>query len=726
MKMKRGSFLRLILLLSFILISMLGGCSPYPMDREHVERWDLTRPEFSNVKMALEHNNPQLAAKSIVRYYDERKEPAWPFSIDQIKADEAEKKFIVERAERLLEHNYTFLNQTFKLGPIIPWTKNPSNNFEWLWELNRHYWWVILGRAYRQTGDERYARLFVNQVTDWIKRNPPIKAKNETSPTWRLLETGLRLSESWIKAYCLFLPSPSMTWQVKWQILQSIHDHAEFLSKYQTARNHLLMESNGLASAVAYFPEFKQAKNWENKAFSRLSEELNRQVFPDGVHFEGATHYQWTCAQVFEKSRALAVLCGNRQFQEEVSRVLRQMYYFLAWIIRPDGLLPMINDGTEMNATGFLVRAAEHYKDDFLLYAATAGEEGLPPPEKTIQFPFGGFTISRTGWQNKSIFMVFDHGPLGGDHGHEDFLNFELWAYGTPVLVDPGTFTYDFSDPFRQYFLSSASHNLVLVDGHGQARRYQRADPAKLEHKPSKSILVTDPLVTFTTAVYKGNLGTDSEIFLRDVTHRRMILFVDNEYFVIADFLHSPTSSTFTQHFQIAPGIKKITINEQAKSCILSTEDLIFRIVPFMPETLLNARMISGERDPIGGWYSSDYNKRIPASTLEYQKKEKSNSAVFFTLLIPKLKSKRVDKQKMTFSVEPLLLEGKQIPLSQGACLKLKKASGCDLIVISDLIDGEKKAFQITSPEHVALFRYNNKGKGTRTFQWTDRKKDNE
>lgn len=45
--------------------------------------------------------------------------------------------------------------------------KGPYNP-EWTWQLNRMSFWIDLARAYRRTGDEKYARAFAQQLSDWL------------------------------------------------------------------------------------------------------------------------------------------------------------------------------------------------------------------------------------------------------------------------------------------------------------------------------------------------------------------------------------------------------------------------------------------------------------------------------------------------------------------------------------------------------------------------------
>ena len=79
----------------------------------------------------------------------------------------------------------------------IDWMHQPGDDPEFIYQLNRHRYWVCLGQAYAMTGEERYARAFADQLSHWILNNP---ITEETRPrTWRTIEAGLR-AESWIKA----------------------------------------------------------------------------------------------------------------------------------------------------------------------------------------------------------------------------------------------------------------------------------------------------------------------------------------------------------------------------------------------------------------------------------------------------------------------------------------------------------------------------------------------
>src|SRR5690606_25840300 len=69
----------------------------------------------------------------------------------------------------------------------------------------------------------------------------------------------------------------------------------------------------------------------------------------------------------------------------------------------------------------------------------------------------------------------------GTGHQHRDMLHLSVSAFGKDLLVDGGRYTHQdyFSfDPtiWRGYFRSSFSHNVILIDGHGQKEGPLRTD----------------------------------------------------------------------------------------------------------------------------------------------------------------------------------------------------------------------------------------------------------
>ena len=148
-------------------------------DRDFLNLFDLKevsdrvlRGDISGAKVAL------------LEHYRRRVKTAWPppprvITDLQLNLDDLGKEELVAQADSILEYRLTPEGAM----PIvtsegnIDWSSNPISSPEWLWKLNRHQWWPILGLAYDLTGDERYPTAFVKQMLDWVTSNPPPHSK---------------------------------------------------------------------------------------------------------------------------------------------------------------------------------------------------------------------------------------------------------------------------------------------------------------------------------------------------------------------------------------------------------------------------------------------------------------------------------------------------------------------------------------------------------------------
>ena len=363
-----------------------------------------------------------------------------------------------------------------------------------VWELNRHQHLVVLGRAYRLTHREAYAQEFVKHVNSWMDENPPKQGVNWASS----LEIAYRLI-AWLWALELFRYSPSLHAGLRLRMLKYLHVHAthleQYLSTYFSPNTHLTGEALGLWYAGMLLPEFRRAKRWKALGWSILVGQIDRQVLADGVYFEQATHYHRYTADIYLHAVLLAQANGHPAPQQLLAR-LNALVDHLANISRPDGSIPIVgdDDGGKVvaleerrcnDARSVFAVAAVVFRDPRYRYVAggvteelawLCGPEGVatydaldssPPTSGSREFARGGIVVMRDGWAANSHQAVIDCGPHGspsGGHSHADALSLELTAYGCPMIVDPGTYSYvDTAD--RDHFRGTSAHNTVTVDG---------------------------------------------------------------------------------------------------------------------------------------------------------------------------------------------------------------------------------------------------------------------
>ncbi|MBM4050998.1 MAG: hypothetical protein FJ279_38365, partial [Planctomycetes bacterium] len=96
---------------------------------------------------------------------------------------------------------------------------------------------------------------------------------------------------------------------------------------------------------------------------------------------------------------------------------------------------------------------------------------------------------------------------------------------------EPGNYSYDRS-AWRAYVLSTRGHNTVMVDGQEQHRRAMRDTFLAKSALPNRWLTRAD--FDFAEGTYADGYGPKND---RTVTHRRQVLFVKPDYWIVVDVL---------------------------------------------------------------------------------------------------------------------------------------------------------------------------------------------
>lgn len=368
----------------------------------------------------------------------------------------------------------------------IDWMYQPSLDPEFIYQMNRHRYWVCLGQAYAVTGDERYARCFAEQLADWIRKNP---ITDETKPTtWRTIEAGLR-GESWIKAMGYFASSEAVTDEVFDLFFDAMACHGAYLAAcdvpFSTKSNWGVLENSGLY-AIGKMLEMaggrEEGKAYAKLALGRLAKQSRVQVMGDGVHWEQSPMYHNEVLKCFLEVLRTAGVFGDR-LPEEIEETVRKMAYANRMWQKPDGSQPAGGDSDVTDLRDVLTVCAAWFEDpvlksggyDRLDYEsvwdygteAAAGYEALPvrvPKETLIWLRDSGNWYLRSSWGTDADYLHVRCGSLGGGHGHFDKLHLDLVSRGEEVLTDPGRYTYVDGEE-RRRLKSAKAHNGMTVDG---------------------------------------------------------------------------------------------------------------------------------------------------------------------------------------------------------------------------------------------------------------------
>lgn len=560
---------------------------------------------------------PISTPHELAEYFRHRARPLYRLSEKSSPPD-------IEAAERALRHEFRSIGIPHAFGPRIDWTFDKTAegglapNNEWTWQLNRHAEWLALSRAYRDTGDEKYAREFVAQMTAWVRDCPmPETAGNVPRSAWRTIETGIRAAQVWPELWFRFLRSPSMTDDALLAFLGAYIDHARHLMAFHTTGNWLAMEGNGLFHAGVLFPEFKDAAAWRDTAAKWIYAELDNQVYPDGVQIELASGYHHVSLGNFLQVYRIARI-NDVALPADFLKRIEKMFDFDVFGATPARRLPGVQDGGYYDVRPALREAAQLYPDrpDFLWYA-TDGAKGQPPAEASHAFPYAGYFVQRSGWDAGARWLWFDGGPFGYGHQHEDKLQILLEAYGKSFLVDPGNYTYERSK-WRSYFIDSPSHNVVLVDGQPQRRRGAKSRMDYVVKQPLPYVWATGKESDYVEAAYDEAFGGGVG---KGVQHTRAVLFIKPDFWVMLDKLTAVDGNEHTYealfHFDcpVKPdGLRVVTRNPREANLTLLAR----------PDPGLSVKIVEGQEEPVQGWLTKGISAVRPAPVAIYRAQGKT------------------------------------------------------------------------------------------------------
>ena len=566
------------------------------------------------------------------------------------------------RADEIAAHRLSFFDlENCDLGDPIDWNRDHKNgkaapmrfapwidyrdfnvtgDCKFVWEPNRHHQLVVLGRAYRASGDLRYAAAAKEQLDSWLRQCPYGIGMNWRSP----LELGIRLI-NWVWTLDLIRESGVIDDDFRVRLLNSVYLHLwEITRKYSrgsSVNNHLVGEAAGVFVATSYFRSLKNAARWRARSRQILSEEILSQTHPDGGTREQALGYHLFVLQFFVIAGVVAQITGEDIPQEYWSR-LEKMFEFAGALGEAGDNLPMFGDcddgyvldlggdrgdvrpwlaaGAALFGRSDLKAWAGGYSETVRWLLGRAGQErfeAISPPGPTgglvsKAFPDTGYYLLQHGGAagTDRIGVVFDCGQLGmgplAAHGHADALSFTLRAFGRDVLVDPGTYDYFSYPEWRQYFRGTRAHNTVVIDGQDQS---EMLGPFMWGRRASVRCVAWEP----------NDLGGkvvgehDGYTRLADpLVHRRTIELDGRERkLVIRDDL-------------LARGRHQVEVCLHfAETCRVARKSAgVFEVevgpgaVALRLDPRLSVRMLTASENPIAGWVSRGYHRKTPGTTL--------------------------------------------------------------------------------------------------------------
>ena len=353
------------------------------------------------------------------------------------------------------------------------------------WELNRHFQFTLLAKAYYVTGKEEYWNELQDLWTDWNRKNLFLHGISWTS----VMEIAIR-DISWMFTLAFLKNTPKSQTSLVREIQNGVINMTEYISqhysRFSSANNHLLVEATAIGIAGFCF----HYEDWKDLAIRILSEELEKQNYSDGVNKELSLHYQTFVMEAYG-ILAHCMQANGMDIPVAWKEMLDKMCQYVSHCLWNEKTVCEFGDDDEGKILDLSGGKTSHYAYVLQLCSLVLNERyssfnsinetinWLFPDEQIKSlcakpvydnsrsrcFKIGGNSVLRD--SKNRILIGIDHAALGfgsiAAHGHADSLSFQLFVDGFPIFIDPGTYIYHCYLDKRNQFRKTINHNTLCV-----------------------------------------------------------------------------------------------------------------------------------------------------------------------------------------------------------------------------------------------------------------------
>ncbi len=508
-------------------------------------------------------------------------------------------------------------------------------NIKNVWEPSRHHHLTVLASAYWLSGDERYAERCAAHLRSWWKANPYLSGVHWTSG----IELGIRLvSWAWVRRLLDGWSGAAGLFEKNPDALRQLHHHQDYLATlYSTgssANNHVVAEAAGLLVAATAFPWFAESEAWRATGLDLLASEVDLQTFPSGINRELASEYHGLTLELALVGIAeldLATRAVPATLWDAVVRMVDALAGVVDVTLHParqgdgdDGLVLVVDDPSanrwgSILATGAAVLGARPWwpslpdadvRTTMLTAVLRPPAANDRPAERPEGFGDAGIVLMRTArGVHPEVWVRGDDGPLGflsiAAHGHADALALEVRHEGVDVIADPGTFCYHGDPEWRSWFRGTRSHATLELDGVDQA--VSGGPFLWTRHVPTRRIELSDlGDVVVWTAQHEGYIRLDDA-----ATHRRTVRFDRTARTIdVTDVVLSGEAHPARLSWPLGPQVEVELVGPAAHLWWPGGS------AQLLLDPTLTWRAHRGEPDPVEGWYSPGFGRKVPASIL--------------------------------------------------------------------------------------------------------------
>jgi len=452
--------------------------------------------------------------------------------------------------------------------------------------------WVMLDSLLVEdsiTKSEEYLNLAVDIADDWINNFVILAQKDDFA--WYDMAVGQRATKlAYMLRRLIEIDAPSD--KIFRFVMASELHFSELMEKERIAihSNHGLFQVAGLLSLCHNLPWMKKSSGGIKFSEEIFEKMLNEHFAEDGLHLEHSPDYHLYMVNYLQLLRDSGWVSKNIN---QTSKIIDLAVETANWLAMPN------NDVIPIGDTANNIAITHRW-------AGYKGEINIGHRF----FPTGGLFINNSITQNTKNQLVFSAQFHSRQHKHADNLNV-LYTYNNqPLLVDPGTFTYQYDVPERMYCESTRSHNVVEIDGLNYSRFRQDAFGSAISLvAKAEDCIIVEGKVNYNRLISSfipNNKIKSPDGVPVDITHRRIIVERPGHFLAIIDHLDSSEVHRYIPWYHLHPDltVKKDTATRLAVYGEKNQKICKIQCYNSNSESIASLE-VKGQTEPnLQGWYS--------------------------------------------------------------------------------------------------------------------------
>lgn len=509
----------------------------------------------------------------------------------------------------------------------IKWDEDPFNDITWCFYLHSLDIVGYLMNAYETKADNKYLIKSKEFIESWIKANPS-KEEQKSFFAWKDHSVANRVLNM-IQFWMHYKDSEVYDEKFENTLKESLIQHGDYLvldSNHTFINNHGIFQDRALMQLAIIFPDFKNSTKWYDKALNRFLKHVDKDVAESGMHLEHSDSYHIVVMNLF-KSINQFLKHYNKKI-DKLSNIIYKMEEHLAYILKPDGSIPMNGDSGPDRVGSILEKDIMNQE---FIYVKSKGKRGKEP-KLDIVYKDGGTAIVRNNWifNDEQLYLRFLSAFHSKVHKHADDLSVLLTIGKTDFFVDSGKYNYQERDPYRKYFRSTMAHNTITVNNKTYPINPDFAGKSKITK------YVDDPSFFYVQG--------EHEIYENTLIKRTLFYERNKEMILIYDEIESNEPKVYSQIFNLGEHINIIKVNNQR--CLLESALNGKMIELRQVNKVENYKHYNGNKKPIRGWISTKFNEKKAINQLEFTNEAKDNDLQYRTII-----NTNIDKGAKYFSV---------------------------------------------------------------------------